>query len=384
MFGHLNLDFEKDSLFSMYRCGLCNAIGREYGNIARLFTNYDMALCLLATMSYSGNDIKARRKLCPIISINRTIDNTLPPVRYAAAITMLLVWEKIKDDIHDEERCYPGRALRWMEKKKDKAEGALREFGFETALLEKAFASQREFERNVCATLWELTEPSAYAMEKVYEHAAGIVGLPGSSGIFQRIGGSIGRIIYLLDGIYDYRDDMVQQIFNPLHRCIPEMKSGASGAIPESVKKEVVNLLKSLQKSIIESLESLPDHLYLREIFTIRLTKKLEDIADVNGSDGLQRQPDFFQKVRDMTPLTFLLSSRYAFASNGKDGLSGCSESVTLLIIMLIVYSFICKGCCSGCGRKTPDRVTVDHGCSGTKTYKKDPCTGKYKDNGCC
>jgi hypothetical protein len=88
--------------------------------------------------------------------------------------------------------------------------------------------------------------------------------------------------------------------------------------------------------------------------------------------------------LKKIAPISFISSPAIALASNGKGNASACYESLTFLAIMLIAYAVICRGCCGrGCSSR-PDRVTVDHGCGGRKTYKRDSCTGRYRDDGCC
>ncbi len=385
MFGHLNLSFDNDKEFNIYKCSLCHTLGKEYGIMARLFTNYDMALCLLLSLNINKQEFKTKRHICPMLSVNRILAYKPPALKYAAAITVLLVSEKIKDDMHDEKREVSERMMRWMVKKRKKAEGVLKNFGFDPVMVEKTFENQRALEKKKSGYLIQLMEPSAQVMSEIYSLVAIINRTPEYKDIFRLIGYSIGQIIYLLDSITDYRYDVLRRTFNPLLQCYSCQKEN-NASIPDEVNERVFYLLKASQRNIERVLKTLPDNSYLTDIFINRLTEKIEQTVKTSN---VSIQPDkisIIDKIREITPLSFLFSftSRYAFASNGKDWGNSCAGSLTFFIIMLIAYGIICKGCCKGRRSSQSDEVTVDHGCGRQKTYKRDPRTGKYRDNKWC
>lgn len=389
MFGHLDLNFEGDTEFRIYMCSLCHTLGKEYGVMARLFTNYDMSLCLLTVLSHAKESLRIKRNICPALSINKILADELPVLRYAAAITVLLVSEKIKDDIYDENKKYPKKLLRWVEKRKDKAIKVLRGFGFDPKTIEEAFETQRILEKRGETELFNLMEPTAIVMSEIYAGAAILSGISEYESIFKRIGYSLGKIIYLLDCIADYRHDLMRNTFNPLCKCLV-CRSDPTTSISHDIKENVFHLLKTFQMDIKKALHKLPENPYLKDIFEIRLTQKLEEMFKAIDLFRSLEKATLIERVRNTLSFLPLFSSGLAFASREKEAGSGCFESLTsilcVLFIIFIAYAIICRGFCRECCSGAPDKVTVNHGCEGKRTYRRDPCTGEYRDdrNRCC
>jgi hypothetical protein len=81
----------------------------------------------------------------------------------------------------------------------------------------------------------------------------------------------------------------------------------------------------------------------------------------------------------------WMLSPAVAVAGSGVDtGISKCAESTVFLVLMLMIYSAICRGCCGNSSRRGRDNVTVDHGCGGKRTYHRNSWTGEYRDRSAC
>ncbi len=386
MFGHLNFGLEKDKKFRIYKCSLCYTLGKEYGIMARFFTNYDMALCLLVALSYKKEEVRIKRNMCPLLSINKILPDDLPILKYVAAMTVLLVSEKIKDDIYDEKKKFPKKVLRWIGSRQDKAVSVLKGFGFKTKTVEKAFETQRILERRDDAELFQLTEPTANVMSEIYSFAAIVNGISEYENAFRRIGYLLGQIIYLLDSIVDYRHDLVTRTFNPLRTCFLTERDNTD-FISEDIKEKVFPLLKMLQVNIERTLKELPENSYMKNIFVTRLSQKLEEIFE---TIDLPVKTNFTERIRNALIPSFFSLPGIAFASNRKGTGNGCAESAVSLLfplfIIFLVYSIMCRGCLRGCCSSSPDKVTVDHGCEGKRIYKRDPCTGEYKDErtGCC
>jgi hypothetical protein len=386
MFGHINLDFGNDRKFRIYKCSLCYALGKEYGITARLFTNYDMALCILVASSYGIEEVRVKRSICPALAINKILVNDQPVLRYAAALSILLVSEKVKDDIYDEGKRYPKKVMRWIESLRGKAVSVLKDIGFETGVMERAFETQRMLEKKGDIELLRLTESTATVMSEIYAHSATLTGIPEYKTAFRHIGYSLGQIVYLLDSIADYRHDLMRDTFNPLHKCF-SCGRDVTAAISQDAKEKVFHLLKTFQMEIKRALQELPENPYLKNIFTNRLPKRLEEIFRTLSRFVPLEKATFTERVGSTLFFYLISSPRLAFASGRERSLgSECFESLILLVIMLVACSFICRLPFNRCFSSAPDRVTVDHGCEGKRTYKKRPCSDEYEDdrNRCC
>lgn len=386
MLGNLNLNFGEDIDFKIYKCSLCHILGKEYRIMARLFTNYDMALSLLLVSSCAREKARCKRNIFSLLSI-KILGDELPILKYVAAIAVLLVSEKVKDDIYDEKKRYPERLLKWIKNQGDKTNGVMKDFKFNTGTIKEAFETQRMLEKEDDAKLLSLTEPTATVMSEIYAHATVIKSIPEYKNVFERISYSLGQIIYLLDCIADYKYDLMRGLFNPLHKCIPYRRDTAVSVV-QNIKENVFYLLRNFQGNIKKALEELPEHTYLKDIFINRLPQKLEEIKG-GCFLGKLNKLTFLEKIRNTLSLSFL-SPSYAFAWNGEKSGGWCCESLTtyifMIFIILLSYCIIYRGCVGRWCSSPSDRVTVDHGCKGKQTYKRDPCTGEYRDerNRCC
>jgi len=123
----------------------------------------------------------------------------------------------------------------------------------------------------------------------------------------------------------------------------------------------------------------------LENILVLSLMDKITQIFSVKGKDNLF--------LADKSPI--LQASAFAhcfpqvaFASDGSDSYSGCCGSLGLCGIMLIAFYFIFRGCFGsfrGCCFSHPDEITTEDRCGGKRTYKRDSCTGRYREkSGCC
>jgi hypothetical protein len=382
MFGHLDINFGRDRDFRRYQCSLCHALAADYGSMARFLTNYDIALCLLIASGAGARNIIVRKKVCPAFSINETLNQQHPLLKYLSAITILLVSEKVKDDIYDEKRHYPAFAEKWLEKRRKKADKILAQLGFDPLLIERTFEIQRLLESKEKIDLLQVSEPTAYIMSEIYTFTALVNKTPESEETLRQIGYHLGRIIYILDSLIDYSHDMHRNAFNPLQRCFASTKEITEN-IPQEAKVQSYLLLNTALSNLQRLLRDLPGSFGLINALPERIRRKIES-AMALPSYPVKEQEHTIWKLRRMTPLSLLSLPDMALASNGREGGNACYESITFLIIMLVAYAVICRGCCGrGCSSQ-PDKVTVDHGCGGRKTYRRDSCTGRYRDDGCC
>lgn len=381
MFGYLDLDFREDKQFKTYRCSLCTVLGKEYGSFARFLTNYEMALCLQLSSSFGQKKRFTRKSLCPMLTHYDELKDSSELLRYLSAVSVILTSEKVVDDQYDENRKYPRKIVGWIEKTRAKAEKILMALGFDSLVISRAFEQQRGLEI-INADLLGLTKPTAEVLAYIYGHAAIVSNTPMNITSFQKIGHALGQILYLMDAVADYPHDRLKKVFNPLQSCSFSKDRHVSVISGESFAG-AFRIMDKASFDIRKALLDLPQVDYVDELLIRRLNAKVERLR-LSQNDMEQCRPiDVWDMIISSAPFALLSSPRIAFAADGKGG-GSCAESVTFLVIMIMAYVFICKGFCGNCGSSTPNKVTVDHGCGGIKTYKRDPCTGKYKDDGCC
>lgn len=388
MFGHLNLGFTQDKDYRLYQCSLCHTLGIHYGNFARFLTNYDTALPIVLTIHYSKAPLPLRQKICPLLARRFVVDPKEPAIRFIAAITILLVAEKIKDNIHDEGRQLPKKIMKWIEKKSIKAHKELYALGFPAEMIAEAFAQQRNIEKEENTTLVHLTRPTAHVLAEIYGYIAKLTKAGEHEDAFRTIGYELGQIIYILDTVKDYHTDMLNGIFNPLHDCGMMKSKQEKQTLTPMKQREVDGLLNTIRNDLESIIHKLPSNNYIRELLTTRLTANIDKAFHVTDEEPATADPFWLkEKIGRISPLSLLLATpKQAFAANGSEVGGSCCGSLIGLVILLFVLRMIFKSFCgsNSCCGSPPETVTVDHGCGGQKTYRRDSCTGKYRDDRCC
>lgn len=384
MFGHLNLVGDCPE-FEIFRCSLCRALGRGYGPMARFFTNYDLALTMLAAISVTDERSAVRKRLCPAFAHKNVITGHGELQDFLAAVTIVLTAEKVRDDEYDEGVTPTRWARRWLERKRAKAEAGLRDMGFVPDLLREAFTRQRLLEREQSGDLLTYAASTAEVMAEVYAHAAKLSGEQSSTENFRAIGHALGEIIYILDSIVDYREDLRRNAFNPLRFC------GRTDPLPVHIPSETLaqlsRLLADCQARINTALSRMDVSSLLHDTLTHALDAHLRQVLNATSEPEDTLYPSFFARLRDVSPLTLLFYPRLAFASNGQGGLASCLEPLIPFAIMLFALNCVMGKLCGRglCGQRGPDKITVDDGCcGGKKTYRRDPFSGRYREDGCC
>jgi hypothetical protein len=107
---------------------------------------------------------------------------------------------------------------------------------------------------------------------RIFEFAGtiGIGGAADNTTVLRILGRSIGRIVYFLDSIIDYRADLRSRRFNPLYACSAHRAHHASN-IPEAARQEVLDVLEEELSTIRHLLGELvlPRYRRILESFVI-------------------------------------------------------------------------------------------------------------------
>ena len=104
MFGYVTVDKPEMKVkeYEAYRalyCSLCKAMRKHFGVLASLTLSYDITFLLLARLSFSGcvpSFEKGRCQYNPTKKCNYC-NNSYDDLKYAAAVSVMLTYFKIKD-----------------------------------------------------------------------------------------------------------------------------------------------------------------------------------------------------------------------------------------------------------------------------------------------
>lgn len=223
-------------------CALCKALGKEYGAAARFFLSYDGTFAALLSISLSQECATMQKGRCTCNPLKKCsfLCGAEKSMSLAAAITVLLTYYKLLDDIAD--RSFFGSikarlALPIVSRMQKKAAARY------PALSEKigaAMRSQADAEKDPEPSLDRCAEPSAQALRAIF---CEISAQESERRILQEIGYHLGRWVYLIDASDDLQEDLKKKQFNPLARkfSLSPVASPEQIAEARSYMNEVLN-----------------------------------------------------------------------------------------------------------------------------------------------
>ena len=214
MFGYINPDapylFKKDEvLYKSLYCGLCKAIGKGCGQMARTALTYDMAFISALVHNILGEDVKIEKKRCAVHWIKKRHvalpDDTSVALGYA---NTALAYYKLCDDKADGEAR---GALRHIYKKGFKRARKARPDIVGT--IEKYLRMQAETEKSGCAVPDMAAEPTALMLSGLSDLFLKDAATGDTRGLFY----AIGKWVYLVDALDDYDEDVKKGRYNVLY-----------------------------------------------------------------------------------------------------------------------------------------------------------------------
>lgn len=215
-------------------CQLCRVLGQEYGLLARFSLSYDCTFYALLALSVSGAEPRACKGRCAANPLKRCMYLACAGEEYkkAAALTVLLTYHKLLDDIQDEKpaKAWAKRLLApFVKGKARRAEGR---YPFLAETVRQAMQAQKDAE-GARAGVDGCAEPTANMLAAVFRELAGENAMQAPA--LERFGYFLGRWVYLMDAADDLPEDLRAGRFNPF---IPRLGlEGKSQLSPEERAK---------------------------------------------------------------------------------------------------------------------------------------------------
>ena len=214
-------------------CGLCRAMGQCTGQCSRMLLNYDFAFMANVRMALEGETPTFKKKRCMAhpLRARYTVEPTAA-LRYCAAASVVLAFEKCRDDLADERGF--SRVAAWLK----------------CLLLRRAYRrAARQCEelpeavREHLLKLRQLEEEKRPSVDEVAEVFGNMMayimsfGLEGNTArIAAKIGYCTGRFVYIADAADDCERDEKNGSYNPFllmygHLPTVEEKKDIEGAL---------------------------------------------------------------------------------------------------------------------------------------------------------
>jgi Family of unknown function (DUF5685) len=205
-------------------CGLCLALRDDYGQAARIATNYDgLVVSLLVEAQSAAGPSRRTAGPCPLRGMRRADVATGECVRLAAVVSLALAAAKVRDHVDDRDGMVGTVAVRpaarrvaerWVRQGTE----AGHSLGFDTGVLVAAMDRQAELEATAGpgSSLLAVTEPTETAVAAAFAHTAILAGRPENKAPLREVGQLFGRVAHMLDAVEDYHDDIAHDKWNPL------------------------------------------------------------------------------------------------------------------------------------------------------------------------
>ncbi|OBG41536.1 DUF5685 family protein [Mycobacterium sp. E3198] len=205
-------------------CGLCLALRDDYGQAARIATNYDgLVVSLLVEAQSAERPTRRTAGPCPLRGMRRADVATGDCVRLAAVVSLALAAARVRDHVDDRDGVVGAAGVRpaarriaerWVRQGADTGHT----LGFDTGVLVAAMDRQAALEAAAGpgSPLLQVTEPTETAVAEAFAHTAVLAGRPDNRAPLREVGQLFGRVAHLLDAVEDYRDDVARGKWNPL------------------------------------------------------------------------------------------------------------------------------------------------------------------------
>ena len=219
MFGYIRthrpeLKVCEDEAYKGIYCSLCKELGKRYGILSRLFLSYDSTFLALALMALSEEKLCFEQKRCPFNPAKKCnfCTGEHDEIAYAADISVLLLYHKIRDNIKDSTlfKAILYRILLVMIIHSYKKAEKLRP---DAAILIKEYMQmQSTVEEKQSRSIDEAAEPTAILLSKLYS-ANGAD--EDQKRVRERVGYCLGRWVYMIDAFDDIEKDRNSGNYNP-------------------------------------------------------------------------------------------------------------------------------------------------------------------------
>lgn len=204
-------------LYQACYCGLCHSIKKNATRFLLPFFSYDFVFLATLRLLATGEEMKVEKQNCffhPFSKKKRLSD--CEALRFSAGAALLMTWEKMRDDLADEDVSFFRTLLLklycpilgFAVKKECRRDPEFRVLAEE---LSRLLEEGRQLEKKG-ADLDAMCSNFSDALSLLFSH-----GLEENPKKFlSAIGGYLGRVIYTVDALEDWEENAENGSFNPL------------------------------------------------------------------------------------------------------------------------------------------------------------------------
>lgn len=213
MFGYVvcnkkSLSKEEQQRYQHVYCGLCKALGKNFGPLEKMSLSFDMTFLALFLSALYEPEEEIGDLRCAMHPIQKRQAVSNKYIDYAADMSVALTYYKCLDDWDDEKNA-ASRAYGAMLREKFKR--VENQYPRQCRVIAESIRKLQEVEKNPDAGVDEAVKWSGKMLSEVFVYQEDFW-----SDSLRRFGYNLGRFIYLMDATDDYKKDMKKHSYNPL------------------------------------------------------------------------------------------------------------------------------------------------------------------------
>lgn len=210
-------------------CGLCKALERDYGQLARISLNYDMTFLALFLSALYEPQEEQKHCRCVFHGMKERpmVENEY--IDYAAAMTIALMYYKCLDDWKDERKFASKKYADLLEKSYCKVK---EKYPRQCESIEQSIWKQGLAEKDPVNSVDDAINAAGMLLCELFVYKEDFW-----SEYLRTFGYELGRFIYLMDAVMDYELDLKKSNYNPLvkmHKKPEEVKELLEMAIGDA------------------------------------------------------------------------------------------------------------------------------------------------------
>ncbi|MBQ7118036.1 MAG: hypothetical protein IJN88_07480 [Clostridia bacterium] len=238
MFGYVRVNKPEMKVkeYEVYRgiyCSLCRSMRKSFGVLSALTLSYDLTFFALCRLSFAGRIPTFKGGRCPYNPTKKCnyCQNGEEELRYAAAVSMMMFYFKVRDNIADGTFfrrllmyfILPYALLKYRKAKRLYPEAA--------EIIEGAMKEQSATEKSGTDSPDRAAHSSADALGRLLDYGFG------SESIY-RFGYGTGKFVYLCDALDDIEKDIKKKSYNVFVNKY-SLTAKPSDEVKEGIKKSL-------------------------------------------------------------------------------------------------------------------------------------------------
>lgn len=260
-------------------CTLCRELGKHYGALSRMALSYDLTYYAMLALDLEGAKPQLRKGRCVVNPAKKCnyICEGQTAYHKAAALTVMMTYQKLRDNLDDEGFFGQFAAAILMPFVKGPYKKAAKDFPFMAEAIEEMMKAQRQAELD-SAGIDACCDPVAKALSVIF---AELGDDERKKLILSQLGYFLGRWIYAIDAADDLPKDLKEGSFNPL---IKKFGLENSKEIPEDRRDEIDNECNSILNNNVAMINSAVN------LLELGIYKNILENVSMKGMAEVQRE----------------------------------------------------------------------------------------------